>query len=363
MSKSELYFGVMSGTSMDGIDTVLVKFTKNKLELLDFNQQAYSNSFRKKLLSLCDPKKNDLEESYEFGIIHAELTAKSIKKMLKRNHLNYQSIKAIGYHGQTIRHRPEKRFSIQIGNAHLLADKTKINVINDFRNRDMVDGGEGAPLVPAFHQAFFKSSKKNRLIVNIGGISNLTYIQQKKLVGFDCGPGNLLMDYWAQQKIKKNYDKNGSWAQGGDVNHQLLKKLLSDKFFKKNPPKSTGREYFNSHWLLKNLNKKIDPQSVQRTLLELTVQTIFQSAQTHCKQIDEIYVCGGGSQNKFLMLRLTEQFNKPVQNTENIGIPSQEVESVAFAWLAKTCLEKQFNNSPKITGSRGLKVLGVIHHG
>ena len=139
--------------------------------------------------------------------------------------------------------------------------------------------------------------------------------------------------------------------------------LLSDKFFKKNPPKSTGREYFNARWLLKNLNKKIDPQSVQRTILELTVQAIFQSAQTHCKQIDEIYVCGGGSQNKFLMLRLSEQFNKPVQNTESIGIPSQEVESVAFAWLAKTCLEKQFNNSPQITGSLGLKVLGVLHHG
>lgn len=352
----------MSGTSLDGIDTILVDLTKNKLKVLDFIQKKYSITQKKLFLDLSKAKQNDLEESYQLGLMHAKITSNLIQKVLKKNNLSSEKIVAIGYHGQTIRHRPEKGYSIQLGSGHFLAEKTNITVINDFRNRDIVAGGNGAPLVPAFHQNTFHSNQKNRVILNIGGISNVSFIKKNGLItGFDCGPGNILMDGWCQKKLGRAYDTNGSWAKTGNVDKSILSKMLKDPFFKKNPPKSTGRELFNLNWVAKFFQAKKRKQDIQRTLLELTSSSIHKSITDFCPNYHEIYVCGGGSKNKFLIQNLEKKFNLTISSTEKLGIPPQQVEAAAFAWLAKSCIENKTNNLSKVTGSKDPKILGVMY--
>ena len=362
MKNEKLIFGVMSGTSLDGIDVVLIKVAKNKITLIDFIHKPYSKSLIHHLLLIQQPGHDDLEKSIQLGLVHAKLTSSIINLMLKNTNIIAKDIRGIGYHGQTIRHQPKKKFSVQIGNAHWLAEKTNISVVSDFRNRDIVAGGEGAPLVPGFHQHVFSSRSKNRVIVNIGGISNLSYLTtDNKINGFDCGPGNLLLDYWIKNNMGKNYDHQGRWSSNGDTIPSLLSAFLEEPFFNKKPPKSTGRDLFNENWLEKfNLNHE-RPVDVQRTFLELTAISISSSIKKYCKKADQIFLCGGGSKNLFLKKRLGELTALPINDTDILGIPSQSVEAVAFGWLANQALDNIPNNSPSITGSIGSRILGVTY--
>ena len=362
-NKKNLYLGVMSGTSLDGIDIVLIKKPTKLIKVVDSIYAPYSKLFKKKIIKLSFSSLNELEESQTLAIEHAQLTAKYIKQLLNKLEISSNDIAAIGYHGQTIRHRPEKGFSIQIGNAHLLAEKTNINVVSDFRNRDIAAGGQGAPLVPPFHDFYFASEFKKRVVLNIGGISNITFLNHnKKTIGFDCGPGNILLDHWIYKNKNLSYDFNGSWARSGSLIPILIKRFLQEEYFKKSLPKSCGREQFNLDWIYKHRVDSFKSQDIQRTLLELTALTITNAITKFCSNVDEIYICGGGSENNFLIERLSQIIRMPIQKTEELGLPSQLVESAAFAWLASKTLAKEQNNSPKITGSKGPRVLGITYY-
>lgn len=361
-NQKNLFLGVMSGTSLDGIDIILIKNPKKTISVIDSIYIPYKKAFKEKILKLSFSSSNELEESQELGIKHAELIAQNINKLLIKLNISSKNIKAIGYHGQTIRHRPEKGFSIQIGNAHLLAERTKINVVADFRNRDIVAGGEGAPLVPAFHNFYFASAYKKRIILNIGGISNITYLNKgNDIIGFDCGPGNILLDHWIYKNKKLNYDFEGKWAKTGKIIPSLKKLFLKEPYFIKKFPKSCGREMFNLDWIERHAIKSFKTEDVQRTLLELTVVSIGNCINNFCADVDEIYICGGGSENIFLVERLKQTINLPIKKTDELNLPSQSVEPAAFAWLASKAMAGEVNNSPDVTGAKGPKILGVIH--
>ena len=363
MNNSSLLFGVMSGTSLDGIDIVLINQQNKTIKIIEFIQIPYNVNTKKEFIALHTGRHSDLEHSVHLSLFHAKITASGIKKILKKYKLKAKDIKCIGYHGQTIRHYPQSGYSIQLGNANLLAELTNITVVSDFRNRDIVAGGQGAPLVPAFHNEYFFKKNKNRIIINIGGISNITYLpDNKKIIGFDCGPGNILLDHWIKIQHNKNFDNFGKWAKSGKLIEKLLFNFQKDLFFKKLPPKSTGRELFNIDWLNKFNINDYSPHDVQRTLLELTAVTINKAIQQFCSGFDEIYVCGGGSKNKFLIERLEKIIGVNINTTDKLNIPSQQVEAVAFAWLAKKCVQKQYNNSHTVTGSSGPRILGTIHY-
>ena len=363
MNNSSLLFGVMSGTSLDGIDIVLINQQNKAIKIIEFIQIPYNVNTKKEFLALHTGQHSDLEHSIRLSLFHAKITASGIKKILKRYKLEAKDIKCIGYHGQTIRHYPQSGYSIQLGNANLLSELTNITVVSDFRNRDIVAGGQGAPLVPAFHNEYFFKKNKNRIIINIGGISNITYLpDNKKIIGFDCGPGNILLDHWIKIQHNKNFDNFGKWAKSGKLIEELLFNFQKDLFFEKLPPKSTGRELFNIDWLSKFNINDYSPHDVQRTLLELTAVTINKAIQQFCSGFDEIYVCGGGSKNKFLIERLVKIIGVNINTTDKLNIPSQQVEAIAFAWLAKKCVQKQYNNSPTVTGSLGPRILGTIHY-
>jgi len=363
MNNSSLLFGVMSGTSLDGIDIVLINQQNKAIKIIEFIQIPYNVNTKKEFLALHTGQHSDLEHSIRLSLFHAKITASGIKKILKKYKLEAKDIKCIGYHGQTIRHYPQSGYSIQLGNANLLSELTNITVVSDFRNRDIVAGGQGAPLVPAFHNEYFFKKNKNRIIINIGGISNITYLpDNKKIIGFDCGPGNILLDHWIKIQHNKNFDNFGKWAKSGKLIEELLFNFQKDLFFEKLPPKSTGRELFNIDWLSKFNINDYSPHDVQRTLLELTAVTINKAIQQFCSGFDEIYVCGGGSKNKFLIERLVKIIGVNINTTDKLNIPSQQVEAIAFAWLAKKCVQKQYNNSPTVTGSLGPRILGTIHY-
>ena len=363
MKNLSLLFGVMSGTSLDGIDIVLIHQKHKSIKIIEFIHIPYSTNTRKDFLALHSGHNSDLEHSIQMSLSHAKITADGIKNILKKNKLKSKDIKCIGYHGQTIRHCPENGYSVQLGNANLLAELTNITVVSDFRNRDIVAGGQGAPLVPAFHNEFFSKKNKNRVIINIGGISNITYLpRNKKIIGFDCGPGNILLDQWIKIQQNKNFDNLGRWAKSGKLVDDLLHNFKKDLFFKKQLPKSTGRDLFNIDWLNKFDVRAHPAKDVQRTILELTVVTINDAIRKFCSGVDEIYICGGGSKNKFLIDRLEGISGLNINTTDKLNVPSQQVEAAAFAWLAKKCIQKQFNNSPDVTGSKGPRILGAIHY-
>lgn len=362
MLNSKILIGIMSGTSLDGIDIALTKIHKNKISVLDFLHINYSTKIKENILKLHFPEKNELEKSLLLSNELAILTGKGINRLLLKNSLTAKHIKGVGYHGQTIRHSPDKGYSTQIGNADLLSEITNLTVVSNFRNRDIAAKGQGAPLVPAFHKDLFFSKIKNRVILNIGGISNITYLLTNgSIIGFDCGPGNILMDHWIKLNRNLNFDKNGNWSKKGQVIEELLKYFLKDKFFNKLPPKSTGRDLFNLDWIKKGIKKTYSPEDIQRTLIELTAISITDSIKKNCSGADEIYICGGGAKNDFLVEILKNKINLIIRGTSDLNLPEQQVESVAFAWLANQTLDKKFNNSPDVTGAKGFRILGSIH--
>ena len=360
--------GVMSGTSLDGIDIALTRLLpEHGIELVDAHCLPLPDLLRNQLQQLCSPGHDEIRQAGLAGRAWAELAARGINDLLRRQQLQPQQILAIGSHGQTVRHHPELGFSVQIGAPALLAERCGIQVVTDFRSRDLAAGGQGAPLVPAFHQWLLASPDHRRAIVNIGGFANLTLLYPgKPVIGFDTGPGNVLMDGWIRRHQGLGYDAEGRWAASGTVQPDLLTQMLNDSYFQRPAPKSTGREYFNNQWLsqqLQRIERPLAAADVQASLLELTARSIAAELdkpdQEACSQL---YVCGGGAANTRLMCRLGELLpTMTVQTTQAIGVDPDWMEAMAFAWLAWRCLQQQGGNLPAVTGAAGERVLGAVY--
>jgi len=359
-----LYLGLMSGTSLDGLDIALIEQSE-KTTLVATHYLPMPEELRADLLALCAPGPDELARAAMAEQHWVRLAAQGIQTLLQQQELSPTSIRAIGSHGQTIRHEPARGFSIQIGNPALLAELTGICVVSDFRRRDVAAGGQGAPLVPAFHEALFAKQHSCRAVLNLGGFSNLSLLAPDQPVrGFDCGPGNVLMDAWIQRQRGDRYDRDGAWAASGKVQPELLEALLGDPFFKTQGPKSTGRELFNLDWLDQHLGKqlRLAEADVQATLLELTAVSISKALLSAQRDTEELLVCGGGAHNRTLMTRLAALLpGCEVNSTQIHGVPADWVEAMAFAWLAHCCLEGIPANRPSVTGARGLRVLGAIY--
>lgn len=360
-----LYSGIMSGTSLDGVDAVLADFSQTNPKLLASTHIGFDTALRADVLALNRAGKNELERGALVANRLAQRYAQAVQALLVRAQKHAEEVAAIGCHGQTVRHRPDLGYTVQLNNAALLAELTNIPVVADFRGADIAAGGQGAPLVPAFHAAVFQHANKHRVILNIGGIANLSDLPTDgSLSGFDCGPGNILLDAWCATHTGKAYDENGNWAASGKAIPELLTALLQESFFKQLPPKSTGRDLFNSAWLQSFLRPSYSPQDVQATLVQLTVDTIWQAVQDHCAGAQEIFVCGGGARNGALINSLRTAFAKKgvtLALTDTLGVAAEHVEALAFAWLARQTMLGETGNLPAVTGARHACVLGAIY--
>ena len=367
-----LYIGLMSGTSLDGIDAVLAKIGANgEASALEAISTSFPAGLRKALFELQSPGENELHREKQAGNALALAYADAVDQLLKKAKIESSDITALGAHGQTIRHQPhlgEMAYTHQTLNPSLLAEKTGIDVIADFRSRDLAAGGHGAPLVPAFHAQLF-TEDKNVAILNIGGIANLTLLPKNgEVTGFDCGPGNMLMDAWVHEHQGKSFDENGQWALQGKVNAILLAKMLADPFFAKAPPKSTGRDDFHLAWLKEKLDgENYLCEDVQATLLHLTAQSALESLSRHAPQTHKLIVCGGGARNNALMnlfkVKAQNLFEHSLEviTSDTTGIDPQLVEGLAFAWLAWAHKEKRPANLPAVTGAKGPRILGACY--
>lgn len=363
MSKAELYVGIMSGTSLDGIDAALLDFSGNTPRLLATHYQAYPSTLKETLLALHQPTQNELHHTQLVANELAQGYAAATKMLLLASNINASQVRAIGCHGQTIRHRPDAGYTLQLGNAALLAELSGITVVNDFRSRDIAAGGQGAPLVPAFHHKMLRHPDIHRVIVNIGGISNLTNLPPRQATsGFDCGPGNLLMDAWINLHQGQSYDKDGEWAASGIIIPALLQAFLDEPYMHASPPKSCGRDLFNLDWLEHHLHGKEAPADVQATLLALTAHAISDAIVQYCPGAKEIYLCGGGAHNRTLVTYLNKALpNCHIQLTDQLGIEADWLEAIAFAWLAQQTLQSHSANLPEATGARHPCILGAIY--
>ncbi|MBT2341428.1 MULTISPECIES: anhydro-N-acetylmuramic acid kinase [Pseudomonas] len=359
-----LYIGVMSGTSLDGLDIALIELTPT-IKLIATHYIPMPALLRAELLDLCSSGPDEIARSAIAQQNWVRLAAQGIHTLLNEQDLKPEDITAIGSHGQTIRHEPARGFTVQIGNPALLSELTGTTVVSDFRSRDVAAGGQGAPLVPAFHEALFEARAGKRAVLNVGGFSNLSLIEPGiPVAGFDCGPGNVLLDAWIHQQKGEHFDRDGQWAASGNVEPALLKALLNDPFFVTKGPKSTGREVFNLPWLTRHLSHlpAFTPENVQATLLELTAVTIVDSLRHAQSQTQELLVCGGGAHNQTLMKRLAHLLpGANVSSTAVYGVDPDWVEAMAFAWLAHCCLQGIPGNRPSVTGARGLRMLGAIY--
>ena len=361
--KLEFYVGLMSGTSLDGVDAVLVEFGPRSPRIASSAHHPFDPALRAELLALNTPGEDEIERAAVTGNELARCYAAAVASLLKTSALRRQQIRAIGCHGQTVRHHPERGYTLQIGNAALLAELAGIRVVSDFRSRDVAAGGQGAPLAPAFHAALFGSREESRTVLNLGGIANLTFLARDgSVAGFDCGPGNCLMDSWCAAHLGEPFDRGGEWAAGGGVDDELLGRLLQEPYFALPPPKSTGRDHFNEVWLRARLGDALEPRSVQATLLELTARSIAEAVGRHCPATARVIACGGGTGNSALMARLGELL-RPVEleTSDRHGIHPQLVEATAFAWLARQTLRNEPGNLPSVTGARGPRVLGAVY--
>ncbi|CAG8869810.1 Anhydro-N-acetylmuramic acid kinase [Pseudomonas fluorescens] len=359
-----LYLGVMSGTSLDGLDIALIEQAAQS-RLLATHYIPMPADLRQDLLTLCASGPDEIARAALAENSWATLAAQGIAQLLAEQHLEAGAIRAIGSHGQTIRHEPARGFTVQIGNPALLAELTGISVVGDFRRRDVAAGGQGAPLVPAFHDTLFAHLGQRLAVLNVGGFSNLSLIDQQQPVhGFDCGPGNVLLDAWIDLKRGQQYDADGAWAASGSVIEPLLAALLNDPFFAGTGPKSTGREVFNLPWLQRHLAQLATyrDEDVQATLLELTARSIIDSLRSAQQDTEALLVCGGGARNGALMRRLASLLPRAkVSSTAAHGIDPDWIEAMAFAWLAHCCLEQIPGNRPSVTGAKGLRLLGAIY--
>ncbi len=370
---ADIYFGLMSGTSLDGIDAVAVEFTDEQHpRILAEAYIEFEPALRKALFALQSPGDNEIDREARAANQLTGYYALAIRELLGRTCLRPAQVRAVGVHGQTIRHCPEMGYTRQTHNPALLAELTSIDIIADFRSRDIAAGGQGAPLVPAFHATLFRADNETRVICNIGGISNLTILppnNQGEIIGFDCGPGNMLLDYWAKHQLSKPYDDNGKFAASGQINDPLLAELLTEPYFEANPPKSTGRDLFNSSWLNKKLEKfsSLPSADVQATLTALTATSIANDIIRSASECKKVYLCGGGTRNSTLVSALANALTKlgrpdiAVAPTDALGIPAYQIEALAFAWLAMRFIKGQPGNLSSVTGATGPRVLGALY--
>ena len=366
----------MSGTSLDGVDCALVDLSGSPA-LVATGFLPYPTALKLALLELSQSGSDEIERAGRLAVELSELYATSVNQLLAQAGVGAAGIEAIGCHGQTVRHRPESGFTVQLANPALLAERTGITVVADFRSRDIAAGGQGAPLVPAFHAVCFRSTERHRVVVNIGGIANLTDLPTPAngaVRGFDSGPGNMLLDLWANQQLGADCDRDGRLASTGAVIPDLLERMLDDEYFGRPPPKSTGRERFNEKWLAAKLGReRADLHAghahaghaaadVQATLAELTARTIAAAIERCCPGAEDVFACGGGVHNPDLMRRLQAGLGgRPLTTTDALGIPADWVEAMAFAWLARQALNRSAGNLPEVTGARGPRVLGAVY--
>lgn len=364
--KSSLYIGLMSGTSLDGVDGVLVHLPQQTgvaMQILANAHIPFDSDIRLQALALQQTGEDEIHREALLANALANIYARCVEQLLLS--AKGQAVQAIGVHGQTIRHRPELGYTRQTNNPALLAELTGLDVIADFRSRDVAAGGQGAPLVPAFHRAIFGSAGKCRVVVNIGGISNISVLHANgSTIGFDTGPGNVLMDAWVERHQAKTYDANGTWAKQGEVSAALLERLCEEAFLQLPPPKSTGRDLFHLQWLDQILQSFSDLTSVnvQATLCAFTAKTIADQIRRYAADVSEIYVCGGGAFNATLMQDLAAEMPQvPVLSTAQLGVAPEQVEALAFAWLAQRFTQRHAGNLPEVTGARGARILGALY--
>jgi len=367
----DLYIGLMSGTSLDGIDAALVRFNKEQVTVLESICLPLSSNLKDEIKSLINPTTNEINRLMALDVQLGKNFAEAAQKLITKAKIKKQDIVAIGSHGQTIRHLPEYATTLQIADPNIIAEVTGITTIADFRRRDMAAGGQGAPLVPAFHQQIFRDTKKNRVILNLGGIANITLLpadKNKAATGFDTGTANTLMNQWVQQHQNKSFDESGKWAASGKINEDFLNELLNDDYFKLTPPKSTGTEYFNPAWLTKKLSAFpfLAAEDVQASLASFTATTIKDAINQYALGEDgaeEIIVCGGGVHNDFLLQQLkTFLPNIEINSSEKYGVDPDYIEATAFAWLAKQTMEHKVGNLPEVTGASCSVILGGVYY-
>jgi anhydro-N-acetylmuramic acid kinase len=389
---AERYMGLMSGTSLDGVDAVLVDFATEgvasssssshlapvlgsahtpsrwPIQVLAHVALPFTPGLKQTLLALNTPADNEIHRAALAANALTAVYAQAVHALLDATHLQASHIRAIGAHGQTVRHQPGAHdgigYTIQLNNPSLLAERTGIAVVADFRSRDIAAGGQGAPLVPVFHQGVFGHPHATVGVLNIGGIANLSVLHaQGDVIGFDCGAGNVLMDYWCMQHLGLPYDEDGRWARTGQVHTPLLQRLMAEPYLQQAPPKSTGRDVFHVEWLAKHLAhiSSIAPVDVQATLTEFTALACAHDVQRHAADAHELIVCGGGALNGFLMARLQAALpNCQVLSSADRAMPPLQVEATAFAWLARQTFLGLAGNAPKVTGAKGARVLGGI---
>jgi anhydro-N-acetylmuramic acid kinase len=352
----------MSGTSLDGVDAVLLDLGKPGA-LLGAQFVPYSKTIRNALLALHEPGKGELDRAALIGVELSKLYARTVSRLLNKLGISAKTVRAIGCHGQTVRHRPECGYTLQLGSPAWLAERTGIRVVADFRSRDIAAGGQGAPLVPAFHSARFRSPRRHRVIVNVGGMANLTDLPRSgPVTGFDTGPGNVLLDAWTRRHFGRDFDRGGRIAARGKPVARLLKALLADPYFRRPPPKSTGRDRFNLGWLRRYDTGRLDPEDVQATLAELTARSIGNAVERYCAGAEEVYLCGGGVHNVDLLSRIRRALpGIVVASTDLLGIHPDWVEAAAFAWLAQRALKQEPGSIPRVTGADAERVLGAIY--
>jgi anhydro-N-acetylmuramic acid kinase len=367
---TDYFIGVISGTSVDSIDVALMEFEPAP-RVLGWHNHPIADDIRQQLYRLQTPAQDELTTAMALDVRLGHLFADAVLALLAQNELPASAVAAIGSHGQTLRHVPDgpAPTTWQIGDPNLIAERTGITTVADFRRRDMAAGGQGAPLVPAFHASVFRHPARQRAILNLGGIANLTLLpagNELPVIGFDTGPANALLDAWIGQHQQQRYDRDGEWAASGHVHPGLLERLLSDPYFARPAPKSTGREYFNLTWLQPALESfaELAPRDVQATLCELSARSVAEALQASMKSVDEVLVCGGGVHNRQLMQRLQELLEPAkVGSTAEAGIDPDRVEAAAFAWLARQTLNGQAGNLPSVTGAAHPVVLGGVYTG
>lgn len=370
---SSYFLGLMSGTSMDGVDAVLADMGAVRPKVMAAHHHVMPAALRHCLLHIAHGESAPIATYAEADVLVGRLFAETALELLNRAHVSPSTVRAIGSHGQTVFHNPNDATptTLQIGDPNIIAEITGITTVADFRRRDIAAGGQGAPLVPAFHHAVFHDPAHNRAVLNLGGMANITWLPRDpaaSVTGFDTGPGNVLMDMWTQEVMQTPFDPEGTWAASGQILPKLLASMAKDAYFDLPPPKSTGREYFHRAWLQRHVEAvhlgELTPElaaDVQATLCELTALTVAQALHRWTHDVAELIVCGGGTRNVQLILRLQALAGIRVINSSSLGVDPLHVEALAFAWLAKRTLENQSGNLPSVTGAKRPVVLGGIY--
>jgi len=365
----ELYAGVMSGTSLDGVDAVVVEFGSPPVApvmLRGATHVDFPSALRDEVLALQHAGDDELVRAARAANVLADLYAMAITDACEAAGVEPHELVAAGVHGQTVRHRPEQGFTVQLNNPARIAERAYVTIVADFRSRDVAAGGQGAPLVPAFHAALFGLPDRHRVVINIGGMANLTDLPPRGDVrGFDTGPGNVLMDLWSQRHRGIAFDAGGAWAEQGNVDAGLLQALLADPYFAAAPPKSTGRDLFHARWLddrLRSHDWQGSDADAQATLAALTARSIADAVRSHAGDAIDVLVCGGGANNRTLLHMLARELApRAITTTAAHGVAVEHVEALAFAWLAREAINGRPANLPGVTGARGLRVLGAIY--